>query len=193
MPDNVEVDEKLTIAKNTDRRIEITTGNIKCTDLYIETPHLAVIGHIVSETGIIRAGTGNIDCDYGDIVAKEGNIHANRGNIYANQGFLQTKDVLIISSQELKQDISNLTKDEAYSLLYNLEPVKFAFKNDPSKKENIGFIAEDVPDIVSDKDHKSVRYMEIISALTKVVKEQQKDIKKLEEKLIEISEAEWKI
>ena len=38
-----------------------------------------------------------------------------------------------------------------------MEPIKFAFKDDPAKKENIGFIAEDVPDIVSDKDHKSVR------------------------------------
>ena len=51
-----------------------------------------------------------------------------------------------------------------------------------SKKENIGFIAEDVPDIVSSEDHKSVRYMEIISALTKVVKEQEKRIDGIEKK-----------
>jgi hypothetical protein len=33
---------------------------------------------------------------------------------------------------------------QAYSLLNELKPVKFAFKDDSSKKENIGFIAEDV-------------------------------------------------
>ena len=59
-------------------------------------------------------------------------------------------------------------------MLEDLEVVKFGFKNDPAKRENIGFIAEQVPDIITDDDHKSVRYIEIISALTKVVKEQEK-------------------
>jgi Chaperone of endosialidase len=98
---------------------------------------------------------------------------------------IKAEDVIILinSSQELKQDISTLTKEEAYSLLEDLEPVKFSFKDDPSKKENIGFIAEDVPDIVSDKDHKQVRYMEIISALTKVVKELKNEVDELKEKI----------
>jgi Chaperone of endosialidase len=98
-------------------------------------------------------------------------------------GNITADDVLINSSQELKQDICTLTKEEAYNLIEDLEPVKFVFKDDSAEIQNIGFIAEDVPDIVSDKDHKQVRYMEIISALTKVVKEQQKKIDKLENKL----------
>ena len=89
-------------------------------------------------------------------------------------------DVLINSSKELKQDIIQLSTEEAYNLIEDLEPVKFAFKDDATKKENIGFIAEDVPDIISSDDHKSVRYLEIISALTKVVKEQEKRIMELE-------------
>ena len=100
-----------------------------------------------------------------------------------SRGIIEATDVLINSSQELKQDISNLTKEEAYSVLENLEPVKFSFKNDSSKRDNIGFIAEDVPDIVSDDDHKSVRYMEIISALTKVVKELKNEVNELKEKI----------
>jgi hypothetical protein len=111
---------------------------------------------------------------YGDLRVVNWGIGG--GNIDV-QGNVQAKDVIINSSQELKQDISNLTKEEAYSLLEDLEPVKFAFKNDPSKKDNIGFIAEHVPEILSANDHKSVRYMEIISALTKVVKEQGKVVK----------------
>jgi Chaperone of endosialidase len=186
MPTEFEVDEKLTIAKNKPLGIEITEGKIKCKELYIETDHLAVggdIGHISTENGIIRTGKGNINADFGHIVASKGHIHANEGNIYANQGFIQAKDILINSSQELKQDISTLSKEEAYNLINELEPVKFAFKNDSSKRENIGFIAEDVPDIVSDEDHKSVRYMEIISALTKIVKEQEERIQELENKI----------
>jgi Chaperone of endosialidase len=50
---------------------------------------------------------------------------------------------------------------QAYSLLNELKPVKFAFKDDSSKKENIGFIAEDVIDIVPSKDHTQIRYIEI--------------------------------
>ena len=72
---------------------------------------------------------------------------------------------------------------QAYSILNELKTVKFAFKDDSSKKENIGFIAEDVPDIVSSKDHKQIRYIEIISVLTKIVKEQDKKIRELERKI----------
>jgi Chaperone of endosialidase len=104
------------------------------------------------------------------------------GDIKSNDT-ITASDLLITSSQELKQDVSTLTKEEAYSLLEDLEPVKFAFKNDPSKKKNIGFIAEQVPDIIADDDHKSVRYMEVISALTKVVKELKNEVDELKEKI----------
>jgi len=67
---------------------------------------------------------------------------------------------------------------------------RFDFAKDEEKirhvqtqEENIGFIAEQVPDIISSDDHKQVRYMEIISALTKVVKEQGKRIEELERKI----------
>jgi len=111
----------------------------------------------------------------------ENRIDVYRGDIKIHAGNLTAQDVLISSSQELKQDISPLSLDESQIILEDLEPVKFAFKNDPSKRENIGFIAEEVPDVIASKDHKQVRYMEIISALTKVVKEQQKEIENLKE------------
>jgi Chaperone of endosialidase len=114
------------------------------------------------------------------------NIASLEGDITALKGVIQANDVLINSSQELKQDISTLTKEEAYEVIKNLEPMKFFFKDDPSKKQNIGFIAEQVPDIVSSEDHKQVRYMEIISALTKVVKEQQKELDKLKQEIQEL-------
>lgn len=53
----------------------------------------------------------------------------------SSNGILQANDVLINSSQEFKQDISTLTKEEAYKLLEDLDPVKFSFKNDSSKEK----------------------------------------------------------
>jgi hypothetical protein len=51
-------------------------------------------------------------------------------------------------------------------------------------KKKILVIAEDVIDIVPSKDHKQIRYIEIISVLTKIVKEQQdKKIRELERKI----------
>ena len=63
-----------------------------------------------------------------------------------------------------------------------LNPVKYKLKNEKEKEENLGFIAEEVPDIFSDKDHKTVKIMDIVAALVKVVQEQQKKIEILENK-----------
>jgi len=68
-------------------------------------------------------------------------------------------------------------------LIAYLIPVKFAFKNDPPKRENIRFIAKNVSDIISSSNRKSVRYLKIISVLTKEVKEQEKRIEDLESRI----------
>jgi hypothetical protein len=51
---------------------------------------------------------------------------------------------------------------------------------------HVGFIAEDVPDLVASKDRKGLSSMDIVALLTKVVQEQQKAIKALSEKLAEL-------
>jgi hypothetical protein len=94
-------------------------------------------------------------------------------------GIITSNDVSLNSSKELKQNILNISVEEAQQLINKLEPVKFSFKNDPSKKETIGFIAEDVPDVVESNDHKQVHYIGIISAMTKIVQEQQRAIEEL--------------
>ena len=43
------------------------------------------------------------------------------------------------------------------------------------KKKILDLLLRDVIDIVPSKDHKQIRYIEIISVLTKIVKEQDKD------------------
>ena len=43
----------------------------------------------------------------------------------------------------------------------------------------MGFIAEDVPDMVATQDRKGINPMDLIAVLTKVVQQQQKEIEEL--------------
>ena len=80
------------------------------------------------------------------------------------------------SSRELKENIKDLTVDDAIKALTGLTPVTFNYKTD-KEEEHVGFIAEDVPGLVATKNRKSLSPMDIVSVLTKVVQEQQKSIK----------------
>ena len=89
------------------------------------------------------------------------------------------------SSREYKQNIQDLTADEAMVTLKDLNPVKFNYKKSPDQ-ENLGFIAEDVPDLVATKDRKGMSSMDVVAVLTKVVQEQQRAISELREKVVEL-------
>jgi len=89
------------------------------------------------------------------------------------------------SSREYKENINNLTVAEAMNALEGLNPVKFNYKAD-SKEKNVGFIAEDVPELLASKDRKGLSPMDIVAVLTKVVKEQQKVISELTEEMTEL-------
>ncbi len=77
------------------------------------------------------------------------------------------------SSREYKDDIESLSTEEAFGTLKELNPVKFAYKADRSER-HVGFVAEDVPELVATKDRKGLSPMDIVAVLTKVVQEQQK-------------------
>ena len=79
------------------------------------------------------------------------------------------------SSREYKENIRDLTYDEAQSTLSSLTPSKFNYKVDKDD-EYLGFIAEDVPDLVATKDRKGLSPMDIVAVLTKVVQQQQEKI-----------------
>jgi hypothetical protein len=85
------------------------------------------------------------------------------------------------SSIALKENISALSSDEASTTLLALNPVKYNYKAE--KDENhVGFIAEEVPELVAMKDRKSLSPMDIVAVLTKVTQDQQKQL--LEQKQI---------
>jgi len=89
------------------------------------------------------------------------------------------------SSRELKENIQTLTADEAIETLVGLNPVKYNYKVDKTEGY-VGFIAEDVPELVAVKDRKGLVTMDVVAVLTKVVQEQQKTISELKEKIAEL-------
>jgi hypothetical protein len=89
------------------------------------------------------------------------------------------------SSRELKENIKDLTIDDAVEALVGLNPVTYNYKENKTEAR-VGFIAEDVPELVGMKSKKSIAAMDIVSVLTKVVQEQQKTISKLEERITDL-------
>jgi len=77
------------------------------------------------------------------------------------------------SSREYKDNIEALATEEALDTLRELNPVKFAYKSDRTER-HVGFIAEEVPELIATKDKKGLSPMDIVAVLTKVVQEQQK-------------------
>ena len=97
--------------------------------------------------------------------------HATSGGVWTNA-----------SSRSFKEDIYNLSITDAEKTLMLLEPVQFKYKTEKDETY-LGFIAEDVPDLVATKDRKSLSAMDIVAVLTKVLQEQQETISKLEQRI----------
>ena len=83
------------------------------------------------------------------------------------------------SSRDYKENIKGLNGDEAMEVLAKLNPVKFNYKAQ-AEETHVGFIAEDVPELVATKDRKGMSPMDVVAVLTKVVKEQRRVMEKQE-------------
>lgn len=86
------------------------------------------------------------------------------------------------SSRERKENIEALSLDDALATLNALEPVQFNYRNDQAEG-HVGFIAEDVPDLVAMQDRDGLSAMDIVAVLTLVIQEQQRRIEALESAL----------
>src|SRR3954471_15063163 len=93
------------------------------------------------------------------------------------------------SSRALKQDIQPLDRDAALDAVKALQPVTFAYRANP-REMNVGFIAEDVPDLVATADRTGLSAMDITAVLTKVVQEQQRTIEDLQTRLQRLEQKE---
>ena len=87
------------------------------------------------------------------------------------------------SSRELKQEIVNLSLEDALKTLKALAPVTYKYIADPTQDLNVGFIAEDVPDMVATSSRKTLASLDFIAVLTKVAQGQSDTIAELERKV----------
>jgi hypothetical protein len=86
------------------------------------------------------------------------------------------------SSRDMKDNIEELASTDAITTIEKMTPVTFTYKNNHEDRR-IGFIAEDVPELVATKERKALNSMDITAVLTKVVQEQQKTIAELKDRL----------
>jgi Family of unknown function (DUF6519)/Chaperone of endosialidase len=113
-------------------------------------------------------------------------IVTNSGNVSIGNAFPNTNAKLFVdgdlrvngkllqnSSRELKENITKLSSQEALETLNLLEPVKFTYKDSSDPKIHVGFISQDVPDLLASSDKTSVSPVDIAAVLTKAVKDQQ--------------------
>ncbi len=91
------------------------------------------------------------------------------------------------SSIALKENVQTLSSDEAIDTLKKLNPVKYNYKKEKDDRY-VGFIAEEVPELVAMKDRKTTSSMDIVAVLTKVLQKQQDTIEKLEKRIEELEE-----
>lgn len=103
--------------------------------------------------------------------------------LHVDGNILATGSITPGSSREFKRNVVPLTEDEAVEAFSQLDPVTFNYKADKSGDLQVGFIAEDVPELVATPDRKGVGPMDLVAVLTKVVQQQQHRIKTLEENL----------
>jgi uncharacterized protein YgiM (DUF1202 family) len=86
--------------------------------------------------------------------------------------------------RESKENIAELTSEEALAALANLEPVTFSYTQEDQER-HVGFGAENVPDLVASSESEGLKPLEIVAVLTRVVKLQQHQIEELEARLEE--------
>jgi hypothetical protein len=90
------------------------------------------------------------------------------------------------SSRSLKHDIKPLSTISAKSAFMLLKPVTYSYNATPTEL-TVGFVAEDVPDLVATASHKTLSTMDIVAVMAKVVQDQEttiNELKKSVEKLI---------
>jgi hypothetical protein len=88
-------------------------------------------------------------------------------------------------ASKFKENIRGLTTNEAVDTLEQLRPVRFNYKVDKAE-ECLGFIAEEVPELVASKGRKGLSPMNITAVLTRVLQEQQKMVREQQETIMQL-------
>jgi len=120
----------------------------------------------------------NPTSDYTKVVLKLGSGATNTNGQWINA-----------SSRAYKDNIHELSAADAIKALEELTPVTYTFKNDASKDLNVGFIAEETPELISIPERNGLNPLEVVAMLTKVVKEQQKALQDQEQTMADYQQA----
>lgn len=126
---------------------------------------------IITNTGNVGIGTSNP----GNPIEAASGARLTAGGVWTNA-----------SSRALKDDIQSLTTAEARAALLGLRPVKFVYRVDPSER-HVGFVAEDVPDLVATRDRRGLSPMDLVAVLTRVVQEQQQTVDAQQRRIAELA------
>jgi len=89
------------------------------------------------------------------------------------------------SSRDAKENINELSSSDAFKALNELNPVTYTYKVAPEDGK-VGFIAEDVPEIVATPERNGLSALDIVAVVTKVVQEQQKTIEALNARIAQL-------
>lgn len=146
----------------------------------------------IAANGFLGAGTGSpaaklhVMLQNSDVASNDGVLIAR--NDYAHPGTKFTLHVggtafvsqtlEIGSSRERKENIKDLDLRDAEEALAKLEPVHFNYKS--TTQHQLGFISEDVPDLVATESRKSLVPMSFIAVLTKVAQKHESRARELE-------------
>ncbi|MCC6758296.1 MAG: tail fiber domain-containing protein, partial [Candidatus Omnitrophica bacterium] len=79
------------------------------------------------------------------------------------------------SSRKFKDNIQPLDTQKAAATLKELRPVTYNYKID-TNEHHVGFIAEEVPDLIAAEGRKSIDPMNVTAILTSVLKQQGHDL-----------------
>jgi hypothetical protein len=128
----------------------------------LETPLL--YGVFATNPTNTKLGIGTKSVGGDNAIAVWNGAHLTKGGVWTNA-----------SSRELKDNIEALSAEDANAALEALSPVRYVYKNSRDE-EYVGFIAEDVPELVANNDRKSLSSMDIVAVLTTVTKDQRVEI-----------------
>lgn len=132
-------------------------------------------------------GVGIAADQYGGTITVKDSLETNNISLTGNSGQIVCVSLVQTSSRKVKKNIKPIKDPEK---ILELEAVSFDYKNEARGTNKHGFIAEDVaevlPDLVTPETEgtpASLDYIQMIPYLQAVIKEQEKRIKALEDKL----------
>ncbi|MCG8457945.1 MAG: hypothetical protein MI919_16835 [Holophagales bacterium] len=90
------------------------------------------------------------------------------------------------SSRALKQGIADFEAQDAYDAIMLSRPVHFEYRHKPGEPR-VGFVSEEVPELVALRDRRGLEAMDFVACLTKVVQEQQRRLEAQEHRIEELA------